>query len=299
MKQLEVFVAVAEEQHFGDAALRLHMTQPPLSRQIQLLEKDLGSPLFHRGARQTTLTPAGELFLPSAYAILDRCLRARSEVKNLTEGSTGTLHIGYTAVASQAVLPGLLRELKEVLPRVKVVLREDVSAEQARLLERAEIDLAVLRLPAPLHAAQTALLKSDKLMVALPTQHRLAARPDIRMDELQGEDFIMYSPLNAQYFHDLVSRLTVAENVSLKSTQSAEQVQALLSFVAGGLGVGLVPSATADWTSPSVTLKPLVLSAGAEQLNRIEHHLAWNPASRNPLVEMATRALASFNKHQS
>lgn len=294
--QLESFVAVAEERHFGAAAARLNMTQPPLSRQIQQLERALGARLFDRSARRVQLTAAGEALLPEARRLLDASHRTELEIAAVARGRRGLLRIGYTVVAAQAVLPQLLARLREQLPEVRVSLREAVSAEQARLLEQGEIDLAVLRLPAPLEHAATRRLPGDRLVAVLPLDHPLAGRERVSLEELAEDELIMFSAVDAAYFHDLVRRVLAAEGVAPRVGQNATQVQAVLAFVAGGLGVGLVPAASAAWAAGRVAIAELQLSPGAAELNRVEHHLAWLGEAPAPLVRQALAVLAGVGE---
>ena len=127
LPQLEAFVAVAEELHFGAAAERLNMTQPPLSRQIQMLEKKLGTQLFARSSRKVELTAAGATLLPRARGILDMCIKTDLDVRRVSSGEAGVITVGYTAIAGQSALPLMLRRAAEGMPGVSFVLRELVS----------------------------------------------------------------------------------------------------------------------------------------------------------------------------
>ena len=130
LPQLEAFVAVAEELHFGAAAERLNMTQPPLSRQIQMLEKKLGTQLFGRTSRKVELTAAGATLLPRARQILDMCIKTDLDVRRVSSGQAGAITVGYTAIAGQSALPLMLRRAAEGMPGVSFVLRELVSTDQ-------------------------------------------------------------------------------------------------------------------------------------------------------------------------
>lgn len=280
--QLESFVAVAEELHFGAAAARLNMTQPPLSRQIQLLERELGAQLFVRSSRRVELTAAGQTLLPSARRILDLCTKTELDVRRVSTGDAGSIVLGYTAIAGQAALPWLLRLAREHMPGVSLVLREAVSADQLEALSRGAVDLGLLRPIVSRAGVQTELVFKDRLVVALPEGHALATGGGVRLKDLEGQPLMMYSTAEARYFYDLVMRLYESAAVTPTITQLASQVPALLAFAAAGLGITLVPASAMDFAPPGVVAEELRGHAGLEDLNRADLHLAWNENGDNP-----------------
>lgn len=156
INQLRCFVAVAEELHFSRAAERLHMTQPPLSRQIQLLEHSIGLPLFVRSNRMVRLTPAGRNLLPEARSILRLAEQARHSALRVGLGEEGRVVIGFTAVAGYQFLPDMLAGLRKALPGIDLQLREMVTAWQLEALEQGHLDLGLLRPPVVAKACRTA-----------------------------------------------------------------------------------------------------------------------------------------------
>jgi DNA-binding transcriptional LysR family regulator len=282
--QLESFVAVAEELHFGAAAARLNMTQPPLSRQIQLLERELDAQLFVRSSRRVELTEAGQTLLPSARAILDLCRKTELDVRRVATGDAGSIVIGYTAIAGQSGLPSILRSAREHLPGVSLVLREAVSTDQLDMLGRGSIDIGLLRPIVARPGLLTRPLLEDRLVVALPAGHELLTGQGVHMRQLDGVPLMMYSTAEARYFFDLVSRLFDSVGAHANVSQYASQVPALLAFVAAGLGVSLVPASTMEWASPGVGFEELVGSPGLADLNHADLHIAWNEATTNRAV---------------
>lgn len=283
--QLECFVAVAEELHFGAAAGRLQMTQPPLSRQIQLLERELGTLLFSRTSRKVALTPAGAALLPGARRLLDLSAKTATDVRRVAGGASGAITIGYTAMAAQSTLPTLMRRIKEEMPQVTVILRELFSADQMDELLKGTIDLGLLR---PL-VARTGIamrpLVSEPLLAAVPDSHPLALSGEpVPLRRLAREPFLMYSPSVARYFHDLVLTLFVTAKVQPEIVHYAGQVQTLLSFVHAGLGVALVPASAALVRPADVALLPLESGTGADAFNVVKLDVAWNEDSANPVV---------------
>lgn len=168
LSRLTCFIAVAEELHFGRAAERLHMTQPPLSRQIQQLESELGVQLIDRTSRSVTLTAAGVAFLPDARRIVRLAESAALTVKRVPAGDLGTVVIGFTAASAHAVLPRLLSDVRAALPDVELVLREMVSSIQIDALASGELDLGLVRPTVTRPGILTRPIHREALVAALP-----------------------------------------------------------------------------------------------------------------------------------
>ena len=283
--QLECFVAVAEELHFGAAATRLQMTQPPLSRQIQQLERELSTPLFERTSRRVALTHAGRALLPNAHQLLDLAAKAVAEARSVGEGAAGTITIAYTAMAGQSVVPEMLRRAADELPGVSVLLRELVSREQVEALERGTVDIGLIRpLPARPQVRSRPAFR-ERLAVAVSSDSPLAQQDKpLRLVDLNDEQLLMYSPRGARYFHDLLLSMFVASGVRPNIVQYAEQVPALLALVSAGLGFTLVPESACRIAPDTVTLLPISESDPSSSVNRVELDVAWNAESHNPLV---------------
>src|SRR5215203_4104583 len=205
LTQLATFVAVAEELHYGRAAERLNMTQPPLSRRIQLLERELGVELFDRSQRAVRLTPAGRHFLADARRILRFSREAALSASRVPDGDVGTVTIGFTAVSPYSCLETVLTAARTKLPQVELNLREMVSGAQRAALLAGEFDLGLVRPPVGGPGVATAPLTRETLLAALPSGHALArqeADPDVT--DFDGEPFVMYSPSEANYFYEIL-----------------------------------------------------------------------------------------------
>ncbi|MGO2469925.1 MAG: LysR family transcriptional regulator, partial [Microbacterium gubbeenense] len=176
--QLECFIAVAEELHFGAAASRLKMTQPPLSRQIQQLERELETQLFARTSRRVELTQAGRALLPSARRLIDLAAKAVADVKSVGKGAAGTLTIAYTAMAGQAVIPQLMRGASTALPDVSLLLREMVTLEQVDAIEKGTVDVGLMRPLLSRPQLMSRPVYREKLVVATMSDSPLAQRDD-------------------------------------------------------------------------------------------------------------------------
>ena len=205
MEQLESFVAVAEEQHFGRAAVRLHITQPPLSRRIQLLEEQLGVDLFDRSRRAVRLTAAGRVFLVDARKILALAQEAALSAQRMPRGEIGVVTIGFTAASAYSFLERVVSAANAELPGVELVLREMVSAAQLEALLSGTIDIGMIRPPATGADIMTRHLFSESMLAAVPAGHQLAQREfDPVLTDFDGEQFIGYSPSEARYFYEIL-----------------------------------------------------------------------------------------------
>jgi len=285
LSQLRCFVAVAEELHFGRAAERLNITQPPLSRQIQILERILNVKLLSRTSRAVRLTPAGKTFLVEARKILRTADEAAVAVRRVALGQVGSITIGFTAAAAYSYLPNLIRAARKVLPDADLVLKEMISSEQIEALGARRIDIAFMRLPLPQRGLETLKVQSERLMAALPERHRLCAQNRLALASLAEEPFIMYSPDEARYFYDLVSRAFAGEGLTPRAIQYLAQVHTILSLVRSGLGVSLVPESAAALGVKGVVLKELQMPPKRS----VELFMVWHAKNENPLVHTWAR----------
>lgn len=279
--RLSCFIAVAEELHFGRAADRLHMTQPPLSRQIQQLEAELGVQLIDRSTRSVALTPAGVAFLPDARRIVQLAEGAALTVKRVPAGDLGTVVVGFTAASAHAVLPRLLERAREQLPDVKLELREMVSAVQLEGLASGEIDLGMARPPLKRPGIVSRPLLHEQLVAAIPAGHPLAGLTrQLTLNDLDGEDVVMYSPVQARYFNELlISTFTIA-GATPRYVQFVTQVHTMLVLVRSGIGIALVPASATTLHPEGVTFR----SIGAFRERPVELDAAWRSDSTNPAL---------------
>jgi DNA-binding transcriptional LysR family regulator len=297
--QLQSFVAVAEELHFGAAAERLNMTQPPLSRQIQLLEKELRAPLFDRTSRKVELTDAGRTLLPSARQILDMAVKTELDVRRVATGEAGSVTIAYTAIAGQSALPKLLRRAADEQPGVSLILRELVSTDQMDGLVKGTVDIGLLRPIVARPGIVSRPLMRDRLVIALPADSELSGEGALPVRALEGQPLMMYSTAEARYFHDLVLRLFASAGAHPNVTQYASQVPALLAFVEAGLGLTLVPASAQSFAPAGVQFRELEPSRGVKDLNRVDLEVAWNENNTNPAVRRLLELLETPAEDES
>ncbi|MFJ6674889.1 LysR family transcriptional regulator [Actinosynnema sp. NPDC091369] len=286
LEQLRGFVAVAEELHFSRAAARLAMTQPPLSRQIQKLERAVGAQLLVRDNRRVTLTAAGEVFLVEARRLLSLADTAPELARRVSSGSSGVVRVGFTAAATYGVLGRLLDELAGHLPDVDVELAELVTREQVAALVNEEIDLGLGRPPFDEATFGSRLLHREGLLVAVPGGHPLAALGrDATAADVVRERVIMHSPTDARYFYDLVVRTVPVAPEHVVHTVG--QVLTMLWLVAAGRGVAFVPESAARLRIDGVEFVRLETAVARP----VELHLVWLRACANPALWRTLRVL--------
>lgn len=289
LSQLESFVAVAETLHFGRAAERLSMTQPPLTRRIQLLERELGVELFDRAGRTVRMTAAGNAFLSDARRILGMSTRAALDVRRVPTGEVGTVALGFTASAAHSVLDAVVGAVRTQLPGVDLVLRERVSGTQLDELRSGELDLALVRppIPAGLHGH---LLHREALLAAVPVDHPLAD-PDrpLHLRDLDGLPFVMYSPTEARYFHEVLVGEFRSAGIAPHYVHHLSQVHTILALVRAGLGLALVPQAATALGLDGVVLRPMAGLRGKP----VELVAAWRADDDTPAIRAVRGVLAT------
>ncbi len=257
LRHLRYFQAVAEERHFGRAAERLHMAQPPLSQQIRQLEQELGVQLLHRSTRRVELTDAGTAYLERVRAILAEVDDAGEEAQRVAAGLQGRLVVGCVGSATYSLLPALARTLREELPGVDVSFRgEMLVPDQVRALLAREIDLAVLRPPVDERALTLTALRTDRLIVALPDGHRLAARKRLRVSDLRGEELVVHSA-RGSVMHGAVVAMCRQAGFEPRVRHEVAETSTLVTFVAAGLGIAVVPAPVAQLGVQGATYRPL------------------------------------------
>jgi DNA-binding transcriptional LysR family regulator len=279
LEQLRGLVAVAEELHFGRAAARLRMTQPPLSRQIQKLEAAVGVHLLDRDNRRVALTPAGEAFLREARRILAIAEAAPDLAQRVSSGTRGLVRIGFTAASTFGILGRLLNELERELPEVRIELSEMVTREQIAALATEDLDLGLARPPFDADLFDSRLLHREALLLAVPAGHRLTGinRPAAAAD-LATEPVIFHSHQRAKYFYDLV--IGMVPLAQERVVHSVSQILTMLWLVSAGRGIAFVPASATHLGIPNVAFVPLATPVPEP----VELHLLWPRQSHNPAL---------------
>ena len=241
LKRIRYFVAVAEELHFGRAAERLGMAQPPLSRQIARLETDLEVKLFDRTRAQVRLTPAGEVLLDRSRQILDQVESAFRETTRIGQGRAGRLRIAFVGSASHGVLPTIIKSYRAHFPDVDLALSAMNNADLERALVQRDIDIAVARPALVMQDLRTVELHREPLVLALPDDHRLNSQARINLQDLADETFVLYPRRPRPSFADHILNVLAEEDVAPAETIFAQDYQSAISLVSVGVGVSVVP----------------------------------------------------------
>ena len=258
LRHLRYFITVAEELHFSRAAERLQIAQPPLSQQIRCLEEELGVQLFERTKRRVQLTDAGQVFLLEARRVLTQLEQAVMMAQRASRGEIGRLGVGVNATAAQSFLPEILRVFRERFPDVELVLHELASHKQAQGIREDQIDIGFLYLPIIDDSAFSFMsVLREPLIVALPETHPLAGLPEIPLSALVNESFVLPPRHLGPGFYDQIINLCHQAGFSPKVAQEAILVQTIVSLVAGGVGVALVPASLQNLQRVGVIYKAL------------------------------------------
>ncbi|MFC0409783.1 LysR substrate-binding domain-containing protein [Roseomonas elaeocarpi] len=279
LNQLRCFVAVAEELHFGRAAMRLHMTQPPLSRQVQLLEGALGVQLLERNSRSVRLTPVGRTFLSEARRLLQMAEGAAVAVRRAARGEAGSVTIGFTAGTSFGFLPRFVSAVRHALPGIDLALHEMMTREQVEGLASHRIDLGFARPPFDSRGVATLGVWRESLLLAVPEAHPFAAGEGaFPLAALTGQDLVMYSPTEGQYFHGLVSDLLRRAGALPHYVQHISQIHTILPLVSAGLGLAIVPESARRLGMPGIRYRVLDADTPSTELFAVTREDDATPA---------------------
>jgi DNA-binding transcriptional LysR family regulator len=280
-KPLRYFVAVAEELHFGRAARRLHMTQPPLSMQIRALEEGLGVALFVREKRAIRLTVAGETLLAEARPLLAGAERLRAAVQAAAQGLAGSLRIAFVSTADYGVLPPVLREFRKRLPGVRMDLVEATSDQQWQALAEGRIDAGFVIAPERLPAGLDRLVVSDEpLVMALPTLREFAGvRAPVPASVLGRWPLIIFPRHIAPAFFDAILQYGGRSGRTPSIAQEAIQMQTIVSLVSAGMGIALVPASLRHLRRTGVRYAAL-----PPQAPRVQTWLVWRKDAVPPAL---------------
>ncbi|WP_426190102.1 LysR family transcriptional regulator [Massilia sp. DWR3-1-1] len=281
LRQLRYFVTVAEELHFGRAAVRLHMTQPPLSQAILGLEALLGAALFERSRRSVALTPAGAALLPEARRLLAQSGELAALVRAAAAGESGRLALAFVSSADYSVLPPFLRNYRAAFPQVQIVLQEATSDVQVDDLLHNRIDVGLLIPPLPDKArAELDYLKllDEPLILALPTG-LLPAGP-VALREAPSLPLIIFPRPIAPALHDAILGCFASAGLTPAIGQQAIQMQTIVSLVSAGMGMALVPQSVSNLMRPGVDYRPL-----RDATPLVETGCAWRRDNSSPVLQ--------------
>ncbi|ECB6800849.1 LysR family transcriptional regulator [Salmonella enterica] len=282
LSQLRFFLAVATELNFSRAAKRLNMTQPPLSRQIQLLEHQLGVELFDRTTRSVVLTAAGRRFFIEAQDLLQRAHVAMLNAQKMSQGNIGSVNISFVASAVYAFLPMVVARGKERYPHIDISLKEMTTGEQFEALRLRQSDIGLVRAPSALTGVSSEILVSEPFVLAVPRQHELATLSDITIAHLDKQPFIMYALSAWQPFYELLTGMFRSNNIQPDYVQYIGSTLTILSLVNAGMGMAFVPESAARILFDNIVYRHITLPAGIESLL----YLAWRDDNDNPAFKV-------------
>lgn len=277
LRHLRYFAAVAEERHFGRAAETLGIAQPPLSKQLQDLETELGFTLFDRSRRPVELTAAGQTLLEHARSIFEALEIAVRETRRAGAGHSGRLAIGYPSSLAYSGLTGVLRAFRVHSPDVAIEVRELPPADQIEALKRGDLDVGFVR--APLHEPQLASenIRNEKLVLALPADHRLAIRERVALSAVSREPFVFFPRARGPGFFDLVMSFCRDSGFVPHIVQEAPQID-VLALVAAGFGLSILPESVRELRRADIVLRPIIGSPTTEL------RLVWRSGDLSPAV---------------
>ncbi len=293
LRHIRYFLAVAEELHFGRAAKRLAIAQPPLSKQIKQLEDELDVELFRRNSRKVELTEAGFAFFRQAKAMVELSRSMVDTVQAIAKGETGTLTVGFNEPAIDSILPATIKAMRLEHPGINLSLREMQTAEQLEALRRYRIDVGIVRLFShDLAGLHSRLLLREQYVVAMPRRHRLAAEKEIKLSVLNDESLIVFPAKMQPLLHAHLMRCFEKAGGRPRIVQEAVTKHTTLSLIAAGLGIAIVPKSTMKFAPKSLTNRPV-----RSGLPDIEYFLVWRDEPPSGVLKVFLSVLtASTNR---
>lgn len=299
LRHLRYFLAVAEEKHFGRAADRLHMAQPPLSSQIKQLESELGTVLLERTTRKVELTEAGALLMERARQILAEVEATRTDVAEVGRGAAGVLRVGFSGTATYRLMPEIVRVARERFPLVRLQISGEMLTPQMEeaLLEN-RLDAAILRPPVQSADLTIDPIQESRIVVALNRQHPLASQTGpIDTHELSDENIVGYP--RGSSVSSVVSELTRRAGFRPRIVQEATETSTLIALVGAGLGAAFVPGSQSLPLNSSIVIRPL------SETVTVGMGTAWKTGNDSPLlasfIDLARDAVQNLEDqdHQS
>jgi DNA-binding transcriptional LysR family regulator len=285
LRHLRYFLAVAEELHFGRAAARLHMAQPPLSRQIRQLEEELGVTLLDRGKRRVALTAAGRTFLAEARRVLVQSERAVRAAQRTDRGELGPLALGFVPAADLELLPRALRLCRARFPRFELELHPMTRCQQVEALRDGRIQAGIVFLPFEGGGLTIEPLSREPLVAVLPAGHRLARHERVRMLDLQDDPMISFPRARRDGDHMTLSACRQA-GFEPRMSYATDRIETNLGLVAAGLGVSLLPASIKNLRRAGVVHRPLVPPAP-----QVEMAVAYPRETASPTVTTFVQVL--------
>ncbi len=292
LRHLQYFLTVAEELHFGRAAARLNMTQPPLSQQIKQLEEELGFPLFHRSSRAVELTTAGNVFSGQIRSVLNQLDRAVDTARHTARGELGKIIIGFVGTATYEILPPAIKEFRSIFPSIDIELRQLSAPNQLSALLNGDIDIGFSHPPVASCELISRSVKKSECVIAIPKNHPLADKPAVSITDISKEPIISLSkeawPSLYEDFIQLCNKHGFQPNIVQESTE----YQMVIGLVTAGIGIAVVPDSAKRLFNLDVLYKKLdqeeliaewIISYRRENHNPALFHLVHHVLQRTDL----------------
>lgn len=280
LRHLRYFIAVAEELHFGRAARRLGIAQPPLSLQIQRLEAELGTSLFDRTSRRVQLTPAGRTLLEEGRRALAGIRDAVDAAQRAARGETGSLTVAFAASVMFLALPRVIRQFRESFPGVRLELRELGTGPQMIALRNGDLDLGFLREPPPDDELETETIMTERLLIAVSKRHPLATRRRVQLTDVADDDFVLFPRDLAPGLYGHVLRVCAEAGVHPRIVQTSREMYTTVSLVEAGMGVTIIPESVRQMGRRGVQYFPITSDAATTRIDA-----AWRTDNVNPIRE--------------
>ncbi len=288
LRHLKYFKAVAEELHFGKAAARLNMAQPPLSLQIRQLEEEIGVPLFQRTKRNVELTDEGEVFLEKVYQIFNSLDEAVEKARMVNRGEIGEIVIGFIASAAYDILPNIMKYYKKQYPAIHVILKQLTSEEQIKCLQEGSLHIGIVSEPIECEKITHEVIRCESMVIAIQKGHPLASGSSaIDLIDFANDPFVLTGRKSNPRHYDGVINCCYQVGFSPKIVQETEEMSSVLSLVSAGIGVALVPA------SMQLLLANKIVYRDIKNIDyRTTTALAWESSNKSPI----TRAFIDLMK---
>jgi DNA-binding transcriptional LysR family regulator len=282
IRYLRSFLLLSEHLHFGRASQAANVSQPALSLQIRNLEEELGVQLFLRDRRNTSLTPAGRVFIEQAREIVRLAEKSVTSLRRTTEGEIGLLRIGFISTAAALLVPPLVLGFSRKYPGVSLDLRNILTSDQAAQLADRRLDIGLLRVPLSTPPSiRLRVLHREPFVLLIPKSHPLAKNKSIQLRQLKGADFVMYTRRMAPGFHDQILTQLHIKGVTPHIVQEAGEMFTLLSLVAAGMGVAIAPESILLHSNKGIVSHRLPKEFGASEIA-----IAYNEENCSPSAKL-------------
>ncbi|MDH6185804.1 LysR family transcriptional regulator [Polaromonas sp. CG_23.6] len=293
-RHLRYFLTLAEELHFGRAARRLSISQPPLSLNIQQLEASVGARLFTRNSKQVTLTAAGLAFVPAAQALLDQAAQASRHARDVAQGMAGSLAIGFSGTMLYSGLPGILERFQAQYPFLRLMLKELSSSEQLTELAHDRLDIGFVHTTRVPPELSQILVSSQALVGCLPAGHRLARQASLSLKALQGEPFAVVSRAVSPDYHERILGICTDAGFHPEIRYELRHWLSVVSLVSQGMGAALVPAALSRSAMAGTVFIPLDCAT-----TPYDTHCLWKTARDNPALALFVQAVRDASTRPS